>query len=159
DALNEDSARNAAVGRGKVLEVRAARRRVAHSSFSVVLFAQELLALLEAGLAVVEALDSMHEKTRPGVARDVAAKLVQELRCGKRLSQALEAQPQFFPALFAGLVAAAETTSDLPAALSRFVDFETRLASVRNKAISAAIYPSILLVVGSGVTFFLLGYV
>jgi general secretion pathway protein F len=159
DALNERGAHDAAVGRGKVLRVRAARRRGTHGSFSLVLFAQELLALIEAGLSVVEALDSMHEKTKPGVARDVAAELVQALRGGKRLSQALEAQPEYFPALFAGLIAAAETTSDLPAALSRFVDFETRLESVRNKAISAAIYPSILLVVGSGVTFFLLGYV
>jgi general secretion pathway protein F len=159
EALNEGSARVAAVDRGKVLEVRAARRRVARGSFSVVLFAQELLALIEAGISVVEALDSMHEKAKPGAARDVAAGLVQALRGGKRLSQALEAQPEFFPALFAGLIAAAETTSDLPAALSRFVDFETRLASVRNKAISAAIYPSILLLVGSSVTIFLLGYV
>jgi len=161
DALSETSARESAGARGKVLAVRAARHRVARgrAGLSLVLFAQELLVLIEAGLSVVEALDSMHEKARPGVARDVAAELAQALRGGKRLSQALDARPEYFPPLFSGLIAAAETTSDLPAALSRFADLETRLASVRNKAISAAIYPSILLVVGGSVTLFLLGYV
>ena len=54
---------------------------------------------------------------------------------------------------------AAETTSDLPGALARYVDFEQRLGQVRSKALSAAIYPAILLIVGGGVTLFLLGYV
>ena len=159
DALNEANARDAAVAHGRVLAVRAARERARGRRFSLVLFAQELLALIEAGLSIVEALDSMHERAKAGVARDVAAELAQALRGGQRFSQALEVRSEFFPPLFAGLIAAAETTSGLPEALSRFVDFETRLSSVRSKAISAAIYPSILLVVGSAVTFFLLGYV
>jgi len=47
----------------------------------------------------------------------------------------------------------------LPAALSRYLQYETRLDSVRHKVASAAIYPSILLAVGGGVSLFLLGYV
>jgi general secretion pathway protein F len=163
DATNETNARDAANERAyKVLAIRPAKRSVARgpgASFSLVLFAQELLALVEAGLAIVEALESMQEKTSPGITRDIAAGLAQSLRSGQRLSQALASRPEYFPPLFIGLIQAAETTSDLPSALSRFVDFETRLANVRNKTISAAIYPSILLVVGSAVTFFLLGYV
>ena len=163
DALNESNARDAAQDRAyKVLAVRPAKRSAARgrgSNFSLVLFAQEMLALIEAGLSIVEALESMQEKTTPGITGDVAAGLAQALRTGQRFSQALASRPEHFPPLFVGLIQAAETTSDLPAALSRFVDFETRLASVRSKMISAAIYPSILLVVGSGVTFFLLGYV
>jgi general secretion pathway protein F len=163
DALNETTARDAALERAyKVLAVRPAGRTAARgrgASFSLVLFAQELLALIEAGLSIVEALESMQEKTTPGITRDVSAGLAHALKSGQRFSQALASRPEYFPPLFVGLIQAAETTSDLPSALSRFVDFETRLASVRNKTISAAIYPMILLVVGGGVTFFLLGYV
>src|SRR5262245_21636367 len=163
DALNENTARDAAVERAyKVLAVRPAKRSAAGGrggSFSLVLFAQELLALIEAGLSIVESLESMQEKTTPGVTRDLSASLSQALRSGQRFSQALAARPEYFPPLFVGLIQAAETTSDLPSALARFVDFEQRLAAVRSKTISAAIYPSILLVVGGAVTFFLLGYV
>src|SRR6185369_957555 len=58
-----------------------------------------------------------------------------------------------------GVVQAAEGTSDLPRALARYLDYETRLEGVRHKVVSAAIYPVILLVVGAAVSLFLLGYV
>lgn len=127
--------------------------------FSLDVFSQELLTLLEAGLSIVEGLESLEEKSPPGPARDIAAQLTRSLRQGKRLSQALGALPEYFPPLYIGIVQAAETTSDLPGALARYADFEQRLGQVRSKAISAAIYPSILLIVGGGVTLFLLGYV
>ena len=61
--------------------------------------------------------------------------------------------------MFIGILQAAEGTSDLPLALSRYLDYETRLSAVRQKVVSAAIYPAILMCVGGGVAAFLLGYV
>jgi general secretion pathway protein F len=127
--------------------------------FPLLLFAQELLALLEAGLGVVEALDTLVEKDPMPARRAVLARLAQQLREGQRLSGALRQQPDVFPPLFVGVVQAAEGTSDLPRALSRYIDYESRLEGVRHKVLSAAIYPTILLVVGTAVSLFLLGYV
>ncbi len=163
EAQDEGAAR-AAVGERslRALAVRPAARGAARRSrarFPVVLFSQELLALLEAGLTIVESLEALSEKNSPGVSRDVAAALAQALQQGQRFSQALAAFPDHFPPLYVGIVQAAETTSDLPASLARYVELETRIASVRAKAVSAAIYPAILLVVGGAVTLFLLGYV
>jgi general secretion pathway protein F len=56
-------------------------------------------------------------------------------------------------------VKAAEGTGDLPQSLARYVDYQQRVDIVRNKIISAAIYPMILLLVGGGVSCFLIGYV
>ncbi|HEY8357542.1 MAG TPA: type II secretion system F family protein [Ramlibacter sp.] len=162
EALDEADARAQALAtrhtplsvapRGGVLPRRDAR-------FPLLLFAQELLALLEAGLGVVEALDTLVEKDPQPARRAVLARLAQQLREGQRLSGALRQQPDVFPALFAGVVQAAEGTSDLPRALSRYIDYESRLEAVRHKVVSAAIYPAILLVVGTAVALFLLGYV
>ena len=69
------------------------------------------------------------------------------------------AQPEHFPPLFVGIVQAAEGASDLPASLGRYVGYETRLAALRHKMISAAIYPCVLLGAGGSVALFLLGYV
>jgi general secretion pathway protein F len=163
EAQDEAAARLAAAERSlRALAVRPAPRGAgwrSRAAFPVVLFSQELLALLEAGLTIVESLESLSEKSSPGVSRDVAAALAQALQQGQRFSQALAAFPDHFPPLYVGIVQAAETTSDLPASLARYVEFETRIATVRAKAVSAAIYPAILLVVGGGVTLFLLGYV
>lgn len=128
-------------------------------AFPLLLFAQELHALLSAGLSVIESLDTLIEKDSQDARRAVLARLAQQLREGHRFSAALRQQADVFPALFVGVVQAAEGTSDLPRALARYLDYETRLEGVRHKVVSAAIYPVILLVVGTAVSLFLLGYV
>jgi general secretion pathway protein F len=130
-----------------------------NKSFSLLLFSAELLALLEAGLSLVEAFEALLEKESSPTARSVLERLMRDLREGLRFSAALARQTDVFPPLYVGIVRAAEGTSDLPRALSRYIDYQTRLETVRNRVVSAAIYPIILLVVGCGVTLFLMGYV
>lgn len=161
EALDEADARAQALARSVTPLSVSARRTGARSAsrFPVLLFTQELLGLLEAGLSVVEALDTLLEKEQEARRRTVIGRLAQQLREGQRLSGALGRQPDAFPPLFVGVVQAAEGTSDLPRALARYLDYETRLQSVKHKVVSAAIYPAILLVVGTAVSLFLLGYV
>jgi general secretion pathway protein F len=162
EALDEADARaQAAASRLVPLSIarRAGLARTRERAFPLLLFAQELLALLQAGLSVIESLDTLVDKDPQPAQRAVLARLAQQLREGLRLSGALAHQPEVFPPLFVGVVQAAEGTSDLPRALARYVEYETRMQGVRHKVVSAAIYPSVLLVVGTGVSLFLLGYV
>jgi general secretion pathway protein F len=128
-------------------------------TFHTVMFAQELLALIDAGLSVIEAVEALMEKEPSARSRAVLKRIHTDLCAGFRLSAALRQQADTFPALFVGMVQAAEGTSNLHEALSRYVDYRGRVDAVRAKIISAAIYPVILLVVGSAVALFLLGYV
>ncbi|MGH8856803.1 MAG: type II secretion system F family protein [Polaromonas sp.] len=125
----------------------------------MLLFAQELLALIGAGLGVVEALNALLERATQVTTRSILQRLRDALQQGQRLSAALAQQGNYFPPLFVGVVQAAEGTSDLPRALERYVTYETRLQVLRHKITSAAIYPSILFGVGGAVALFLLGYV
>lgn len=133
--------------------------RASGKKFELLLFSQELLALISAGLSVVEALDALLDRATQLTTRSVLQRVRGALQQGLRLSGALSQQPEFFPPLFVGIVQAAEGTSDLPQALDRYVAYETRLQTLRHKAISAAIYPGILFGVGFSVALFLLGYV
>jgi general secretion pathway protein F len=126
---------------------------------SLGLFSQELLALLSAGLGIVESLEALLEKEATPGTRAVLERLLAGLREGKRFSSVLAEQPVLFPPLYIGIVRAAEGTSDLPRALARFIDYQQRIDVVRAKLVSAAIYPSILLLVGGGVSLFLMSYV
>jgi general secretion pathway protein F len=130
-----------------------------HGRISVVLFSQELLALLMAGLSIVEGLEALLEREGGARLRGILERLLGGLREGKRFSNLLSGQPDVFPPLYVGIVRAAEGTSDLPRALQRYVDYQARIDMVRNKLVSAAIYPSILLVVGGGVSAFLIAFV
>jgi general secretion pathway protein F len=142
---------------GGGLGLRRGKRR--GKGLSLVLFSQELLALLTAGLGIVEGLEALLEKECSPATRSVLERLLSGLREGQRFSAVLAEQPELFPPLYIGIVKAAEGTSDLPRSLSRFIDYQQRIDLVRGKLVSAAIYPCILLLVGGGVSMFLIGYV
>lgn len=127
--------------------------------FELLLFSQELLALLEAGLAIIAAIDTLTERERSNETKSVLAQLAARLREGKSFSGALETVPEVFPGLFVGIVRSSERTGDLLEALGRYISYRTRLDALRDKVISAAIYPALLLTVGLIVTLFLGGYV
>lgn len=140
----------------------AARRATLHGrrrAFSVLLFSQELHALLEAGLSIVEALDTLIEQAPNPAQRALVAGLRKSIGEGLSLSRALEAAGDVFPAVYVGVIRAAETTSNLPQALSRYVEYQARVDAVRSKLVSSAVYPLILLATGAAVTLFLMTYV
>jgi general secretion pathway protein F len=123
----------------------------------IAVFVEQLRDLLRAGLSVIEALETL-QRAAPGGSRPLFDSLTQRLRGGQRLSQALAAEPGI-PSLLVALVRASELTSDLPQALSRFLEHEQRVAELRHRITSVAIYPALLTLVGAGVLLFLLLYV
>jgi general secretion pathway protein F len=160
DALDEADARRQVEARGMFVATIKRRGGVrSGGAISLVLFSQELLALLSAGLGVVEALEALLEKEANPALANVLERLLAGLREGKRFSAVLAEQGDRFPPLYIGIVKAAEGTSDLPRSLSRYIDYQQRIDAVRAKIVSAAIYPTILLCVGGTVSGFLITYV
>jgi general secretion pathway protein F len=159
DARRQVEARGLFVSAITPMRAGLVRRAGKRSALSLVLFSQELLALLSAGLGIVEGLEALLEKESNPATRSVLERLLAGLREGQRFSAVLAEQPDLFPPLYVGIVKAAEGTSDLPRSLSRFIDYQQRIDLVRGKLVSAAIYPCILLLVGGGVSLFLISYV
>lgn len=127
--------------------------------FQLSLFTQELIALLEAGLPLTDALDTLAEKEHRTESRQLIEHLLVVMREGRPFSAALAAQSAVFPALFTATVRAAESTGDLAPALARYVSYQNQIDSIKKKVMSASIYPVLLVGVGTLVIGFLLGYV
>ena len=133
--------------------------RASRSRFPLQLFSAELLALLKAGLALVESVQTLAEKEHRPETRKLIDEVIARLYEGRTFSQALEQFPDAFPPLYVASVRAAERTGDLPEALSRYIAYQAQIDVVRKKLVSASIYPVLLIAVGGLVTMFLLGYV
>ncbi|SAK47281.1 type II secretion system F family protein [Caballeronia ptereochthonis] len=123
------------------------------------LFTQELIALLEAGLSLVETVETLRDKSKEGLNRTVMQGIVTALYEGEPLSRALERQPEHFPALYVATVASAEQTGHLAEALKRYHHYDARLAAVRKKVVSSMVYPSIVIAVGALIILFMAFYV
>lgn len=129
------------------------------SRFPVVMFSQELLALLEAGLSLAEALETLVEKERQPQTRDTLSALIAAISEGHSFGAALERSPAAFPPLYVAAVRASEKSGGLTEALARYVGYQTQVDAVRAHVISASIYPLLLAGVGAMVMMFLLLYV
>ncbi|MBE3475997.1 type II secretion system F family protein [Enterobacter cloacae complex sp. I7] len=154
---DDASARIIAAG-GIVLQVqeRPARKE---KRFPLNLFLQELIALLEAGLVVVEAVEALRESCRDGGTSLVLDTLVKKLYEGAQLSQAMMALPALFPPLLINTVASSEQTGHLPEALKRFQFYESRMEILRKRIKSTLLYPTIVIAAGGIILFFLLGFI
>lgn len=129
------------------------------TNFPLLLFSQELLSLITAGLSLIEALEALAEKERNSQIKQVYDTIVRRLYEGQTFSTALSEQPSIFPPLYIATVQASERTGDMHEALSRFVAYQTQLDMIKKRIVSASIYPALLLIVGALVVTFLMGYV
>ena len=131
----------------------------ARSKFSSTLLSVELLALLDAGMNLVEAIQALTEKASQAETRSVLEQLLGALRQGLPLSQALSLLPRHFSPLYIATVRSSEQTGDVKEALSRYIAYQEEIDRVRKKVVSALIYPAVLVGVGGLVLSFLIFYV
>ena len=163
EAQHADEAAGKARSQGyEVLATKAGREGLLQrkrSRFPLLMFSQELLSLLKAGLGLVESLEGIAEKEqRPEVAQ-VLRGVLEALYRGQTFSAALATFPNAFTGLYTSMVKASERTGDLPEALLRYIGYEQQVEVLRKKLIASSIYPVLLMTVGGLVVLFLLGYV
>jgi general secretion pathway protein F len=127
--------------------------------FPATLFSVELASLLEAGLNLVEALQTLAEKDSGGERQEVLSAILAAIHRGEPFSQAVAALPRHFSPLYVATIKAAERTGNVKEALGRYIAYQEELDRVRKKIVSASIYPAILTVVGGLVLGFLMFYV
>lgn len=133
------------------------RRRQAR--FPLVLFSQELVALLEAGLPLIESMEALAEKEDQPDVRKTLEKIISLLYEGRPLSYALEQSPKDFSALYVATVRSSEETGALAEVLSRYIVYQSQMDGVKGKIVTASIYPAILAGVGTLVMMFLMVFV
>jgi general secretion pathway protein F len=137
----------------------AAARSLRRQRFPLRAFSKELSVLLGAGIPLLEAIVTLREKE--DVASTAAALMAveQQLRAGEAFSVALGARPEAFDALFVAVVSSAERTGQLREALASHADYLAWVEALRDRLVSASVYPLLLVFAGSAVVLFLLIYV
>ncbi len=111
-------------------------------------FTTQLANLLNSGMPLTVALNSMtHLETR-GIPAEVTRDLKQEVTEGRSLSDAMARQPEIFTDLYVNMVRAGETSGALVPVLRRMATHFQTFAEVQAKFKSAMIYPVMVICVG-----------
>lgn len=162
-ALDVDQARHQLQADGAQVISLQARRQLRwpgrRARFALGLFIQELVVLLDAGLVLVEAVETLRDKAAPGINRQVMSDLLASMYQGNSLSKALQLKPEVFPSLLIATVASSEHSGQLSVALRRYHHFEAHLEAVKKRVSGALMYPMVVLSVGALILVFLLFFV
>lgn len=133
------------------------RRRVSLPELS--LMTRRLATLLGAAVPVYEAVATLCAQERPGELKNVLGRLRDRLAEGTGLAKAMAAEPRIFSDSYVNMVAAGEASGALEIVLERLAEFLEDQDEVRGKIVTSLAYPILMVVVGTGVMMFLLGFV
>jgi type IV pilus assembly protein PilC len=125
-----------------------ARRAIPIERFLV--FNQELLALVKAGLPIIQSFDIMLERQKDPQFREILTDIRDKVKSGVALSDAFGSYGDLFPPIYSTSLRAGERSGDLEGVLRRFLRYQKMIVNLRKKVISALIYPAVLLILMTG---------
>ena len=123
---------------------RLGRRRIKLEQFLV--FNQQLVTLIRAGLPILTALELLAKRQRNPFFKSVLENVQTRVKGGELLSQAFEGQG-VFPKIYTTTLMAGEKSGNLEEVLNRYVAFQRVSLSVRKKVITSLVYPTLLIVI------------
>ena len=129
------------------------------STEQFLLFNQELLALVRAGLPIVQSFDIMLERQKNQRFRAVLADIREKLTSGVALSDAFATYGRLFPPIYSTSLRAGERSGDLEGVIKRFLRYQKMIVNLRKKVIGALVYPAILLSMSLAMIFVMMTYV
>ncbi len=121
-------------------------------------YTQQFANLLNSGMPLTVALNSMTHLESKGIPAEVSKTLKQEVMEGRALSDAMAKQRLIFTDLYINMVRAGEQSGALVDVLRRLADHYNRFAEVQTKFKSALIYPCVVATVGIGIVIFFMTF-
>jgi type IV pilus assembly protein PilC len=138
-------------------ELLPAKRAISTERF--LLFNQELLALVKAGLPIIQSFDIMLERQKNIAFRNILIDVRDKIKSGVALSDAFASYGDLFPPIYSTSLRAGERSGDLEGVLKRFLRYQKMIVNLRKKVVSALIYPSVLFILMAGMIFVMMTYV
>ena len=123
------------------------------------IFFRQLANLIEAGMPILRALQTLEEQTIHPKLKTVISDLRDSVQKGSSFAEALEEHPTVFPVMHTNLIRAGETGGMLEEVMWRIVTFGEQDEELRGKAFTAMVYPAFLLLMGSAAVFILVSFV
>ena len=131
--------------------------RIKMSEFLI--FNQELIALLKAGLPVVRSFEILLERQKSPTLRRVLGDVRQRVNSGASISEAFAAEGDLFPRLYWTSLKAGEKSGEIETVLRRYLKYQKTVIAMSRKVVSTLIYPAILVGLSVGLIAILMTYV
>jgi len=125
----------------------------------LMIFTRQLATLIDSGLPLLRSLNVLEKQERDKVLKNTINKVADSVQSGSTFSDALALHPRVFNDLYVNMVKAGEVGGVLELVLTRLSEFQEKAAKIKNKIISAMVYPIIVMTMAVGILCFLLVFI
>ena len=125
---------------------------------SFLIFNQQFLTLIKAGLPILQALDLLIKRQKDKSLHSLLENVRERVKGGELLSDAFAAQGAF-PKMYTTTLMAGEKSGNMEEVLSRYINFQRIAMTFRKKLLVSLVYPTLLVSVVIIMVIFLVTYV
>ena len=144
--------------RGWSLSAGFRKRQTSINAQDFIVFNQQFVALIKAGLPILRSLDLIKAQVKNPVLKRYVEDIRDRVHSGALLSEALRAQG-VFPVVYTASVYAGERSGNLVDVINRFIQYEKTILTVRKRFINSLIYPAFLIVLSMVMVMVIMTYV
>ena len=131
-------------------------RKVKQSQF--VIFNQQFLTLIKAGLPILNSLDLLIKRQRDGNLKALLQNVRERVKSGELLSDSFAAQG-VFPRIYTTTLMAGEKSGNMEEVLGRYIAFQRLALTFKKKLAVSLVYPALLVTMVMVMLVFLVTYV
>src|SRR6201982_2188405 len=132
------------------------RRKLKQDAFLV--FNQQFLTLIRAGLPILNSLELLIKRQKDGQLRQILENVRERVKGGELLSDAFAAQG-IVPKIYTTTLLAGEKSGNIDEVLTRYISFQRLAMTFRKKLLVSLVYPALLISVVLIMMVFLVTYV
>ena len=128
-------------------------------SKSLMIFTRQLATLIDSGLPLLRGLNVLGNQEPHPTMRATVNHLADSVQTGSTFSESLGQHPKIFNKLYVNMVKAGELGGVLELVLNRLAEYQEKAQKLKNKIVSAMVYPVIVIFIALGIIIFLMSYI
>lgn len=126
---------------------------------NLMIFTRQLATLIDSGLPLLRSLNVLAKQEPHPVLRVTIEALAENVQGGSTFSESLAQHPRIFNKLYVNMVKAGELGGVLEIVLNRLAEYQEKAQKLKNKIVSAMVYPVIVMFIAVAILVFLMIFI
>ena len=126
---------------------------------ALMIFTRQLATLIDSGLPLLRSLTVLGKQEPNPILRATVSSLADSVQGGSTFSESLAQHPKIFNKLYVNMVKAGELGGVLEIVLNRLAEYQEKAQKLKNKIVSAMVYPVIVMFIAVAILVFLMIFI
>ena len=145
--------------KGKSLNMTIGKTKTTVKPKVLMIFTRQLATLIDAGLPLLRSLTVLGKQEPNPALKSTISSLADSVQGGSTFSESLAQHPRMFNKLYVNMVKAGELGGVLEVVLNRLAEYQEKAQKLKNKIVSAMVYPAIVMFIAVAILIFLMVFI